>query len=41
MKKVILPGITYYEIGLGRVAHIAFNPQELIIKMAQYGFSLN
>lgn len=41
MKKVILPGITYYEVAIGRVAHVSFNPQDLIIRMALYGISLN
>lgn len=41
MKKVVLPGITYYEVVLGGVCYMSFNPQELIVRMAQANLSLN
>ena len=41
MKKVVALGVTYYEVELGGVCLIAFNPQELIVRMAQANISLN
>lgn len=41
MKKVVALGITYYEVEIGGTSHLAFEPQELIVKMAQMGLSLN
>jgi hypothetical protein len=41
MKKIVLPGIIYYEVELKGVSYMAFNPQELIIRMAQINLSLN
>ena len=41
MKKVVLLGVIYYEIVIGGVTHMSFDPQELIIKMAQLNLSLN
>lgn len=41
MKKVVLLGVIYYEIEIGGITHLSFNPQELVIKMAQMNLSLN
>ena len=41
MKKVVALGVTYYEVVLGGVSFIAFNPQELVVRMAQANISLN
>lgn len=41
MKKVVALGVTYYEVSLGGVSFMSFDPQELIIKMAQANLSLN
>ena len=41
MKKVVALGVTYYEVQLGGVSLMAFNPQELIVRMAQANISLN
>ena len=41
MKKVVLPGIIYYEVELKGVSYMAFNPQELVVRMAQANLSLN
>jgi hypothetical protein len=41
MKKIVLPGITYYEVSLGGVCYMSFNPQELVVRMAQANLSLN
>lgn len=41
MVKVVKLGVTYYEVNLGGVSFIAFDPQELIIRMAQENLSLN
>ena len=41
MKKVVLLGVIYYEIEIGGTTHLSFDPQELVIKMAQMGLSLN
>ena len=42
MTKVVLLGVTYYEVNLGGGISIqAFDPQELIIRMAQTNLSLN
>ncbi len=41
MTKVVALGVTYYEVTIGGISHMAFNPQELVVKMAQVGLSLN
>ena len=41
MKKVVALGVTYYEVELWGVSFMAFNPQELIVRMAQANISLN
>ena len=41
MIKVVKLGVTYYEVNLGGVSYMSFEPQELIIKMAQVNLSLN
>lgn len=41
MKKIVLLGVTYYEIEIGGTTHLSFDPQELVIKMVQMGLSLN
>jgi hypothetical protein len=41
MVKVVALGVTYYEVNLGGVSFMAFNPQELIVRMAQVNLSLN
>ena len=41
MKKVVALGVTYYEVNLGGVSFISFDPQELIVRMAQANLSLN
>jgi hypothetical protein len=41
MVKVVKLGVTYYEVNLGGVSFMSFNPQELVIKMAQVNLSLN
>jgi hypothetical protein len=41
MVKVVKLGVTYYEVNLGGVSYMSFNPQELVIKMAQVNLSLN
>ena len=41
MIKVVKLGVTYYEVNLGGVSYMSFNPQELVIKMAQVNLSLN
>ena len=42
MIKVVLLGVTYYEVNLGGGISIqSFDPQELIIRMAQTNLSLN
>jgi hypothetical protein len=41
MKKIVLLGVTYWEVEIGGVTHMSFNPQELVVKMATMGLSLN
>ena len=41
MKKVVLLGVIYWEVEIGGVTHMSFNPQELVVKMASMGLSLN
>lgn len=41
MVRVVESGIIYYEIVLGGISLIAFDPQELIIRMAVINLSLN
>lgn len=41
MKKIVLPGIIYYEVELKGVSFMSFNPQELVVRMAQINLSLN
>ena len=42
MKKVVVLGVTYYEVDLGGGISIkSLDPQELIIRMAQINLSLN
>jgi hypothetical protein len=41
MKKIVLLGVIYWEVEIGGVTHMSFNPQELVIKMATMGLSLN
>jgi len=41
MTKVVALGVTYYEVNLGGVSFMAFDPQELVIRMAQTNLSLN
>ena len=41
MKKIVLLGVTYYEVVLGGVSYMSFNPQELVVRMAQANLSLN
>jgi hypothetical protein len=41
MKKVVALGVTYYEVQLGGVCLISFDPQELVVRMAQANISLN
>jgi hypothetical protein len=41
MKKVVALGVTYYEVNLGGVSLISFDPQELVVRMAQANLSLN
>jgi hypothetical protein len=41
MKKVVALGVTYYEVNLGGVSLMSFDPQELIVRMALANLSLN
>ena len=42
MKKVVALGVTYYEVNLGGGISIqSFDPQELVVRMAQANLSLN
>jgi|LakMenEpi03Aug12_release.lakeMendotaPanAssembly.Ray.scaffolds.fasta_scaffold4786871_2 hypothetical protein len=41
MKKVVVLGVTYYEVDLGWISFQAFNPEELIERMAVMNLSLN
>jgi hypothetical protein len=41
MKKIVLLGVIYWEVEIGGTTHISFNPQELVVKMAQLNLSLN
>jgi hypothetical protein len=42
MKKIVVLGVTYYEVDLGGGVSIqSFDPQELVIRMAQTNLSLN
>jgi hypothetical protein len=41
MRKIVLLGVIYWEVEIGGVTHMSFNPQELVIKMASMGLSLN
>jgi hypothetical protein len=42
MKKIVVLGVTYYEVELGGGISIqSFDPQELVIRMAQTNLSLN
>ncbi len=41
MKKIVLLGVTYYEVELKGVSYMSFNPQELVVRMAQANLSLN
>jgi hypothetical protein len=41
MVKVVSLGITYYEVNLGNISLIAFEPQELVVRMANMNLSLN
>jgi hypothetical protein len=41
MRKIVLLGVTYWEVEIGGVTHMSFNPQELVVKMATMGLSLN
>lgn len=40
-KTVALGGLVYYSITLRGITHMAFDPQELIVLMAQQGMGLN
>jgi len=35
MTKVVLLGVTYYEVNLGGVSFMSFDPQELVVRMAK------
>ena len=41
MKKVVLLGVTYYEVNLGGISFTSFDPRELVVRMAQANLSLN
>ncbi len=41
MKKVVVLGVTYYEVDLGFTSIISFDPQEVVVRMAQANLSLN
>jgi hypothetical protein len=41
MRKIVLLGVIYWEVEIGGVTHMSFNPQELVVKMATMGLSLN
>jgi len=42
MKKIVVLGVTYYEVDLGGGISIqSFDPQELVIRMSQTNLSLN
>ena len=41
MKKVVVLGVTYYEVDLGFTSFFAFDPQELVVRMAMANLSLN
>ena len=41
MKKVVALGVIYYEVKLGGVSFMSFDPQELVVRMAQANLSLN
>jgi hypothetical protein len=41
MKKIVLLGVIYWEVEIGGVTHMSFNPKELVVKMATMGLSLN
>ena len=41
MKKVVVLGVTYYEVDLGWISFQAFNHEELIERMAVMNLSLN
>ena len=41
MKKIVFLGVINWEVEIGGVTHMSFNPQELVVKMASMGLSLN
>ena len=41
MNKVVVLGVTYYEVDLGFTSLVAFEPQELVVRMASMNLSLN
>jgi hypothetical protein len=41
MTKVVVLGVTYYEVNLGWISFQAFDCQELVVRMAQANLSLN
>ena len=41
MEKVEVLGILYYQVDLGFMSLVAFEPQELVIRMANMNLSLN
>lgn len=41
MNKVVVLGVTYWEVDLGFTSLVAFDPQELVVRMASMNLSLN
>jgi hypothetical protein len=41
MTKVVKEGVIFYEVEMGGTTFLAFDPQELIVRMAQINLSLN
>lgn len=41
MEKIVSSGLVYYEINLGAISIISFDPQELIQRMISLNLSLN
>lgn len=40
-KTVALGGLVYYSVTLRGITHMSFDPQDLIVLMAQQGMGLN
>ena len=41
MKKVIIDNVAFWQVDMGRIVHLAFDPKVLIVELAVAGLGLN